>query len=35
MERLRRLFGRTRLEREELNMLHGFLTAWDGEGDRE
>jgi tRNA/rRNA methyltransferase len=34
MERLRRLFGRTRLEREEINLLHGFLTAWDGEGDR-
>ena len=35
MERLRRLFGRTRLEREELNLLRGILTAWDGEGDRE
>lgn len=35
MERLRRLFGRTRLEREELNLLRGLLTAWDGEGDRE
>jgi tRNA/rRNA methyltransferase len=35
MERLRRLFGRTRLEREEIRMLRGMLTAWDGEGDRE
>lgn len=28
MERLRRLFGRTRLEREEVNILRGILTAW-------
>jgi tRNA/rRNA methyltransferase len=34
VERLRRLFGRARLEREEVNLLRGFLTAWDGEGDR-
>lgn len=34
MKRLRRLFGRTRLEREEVNLLHGILTAWDGEGRR-
>ena len=30
MERLRRLFGRTRLEREEVNILRGMLTQWDG-----
>jgi tRNA/rRNA methyltransferase len=35
MKRLRRLFGRTRLEREEVNLLHGILTAWDGEGRRQ
>jgi tRNA/rRNA methyltransferase len=35
MERLRRLFGRARLEREEVRLLRGILTAWDGEGDRE
>jgi tRNA/rRNA methyltransferase len=29
MERLRRLFGRTRLEKEEVNILRGILTAWD------
>jgi tRNA/rRNA methyltransferase len=29
MERLRRLFGRAQLEREELNILRGMLTAWD------
>lgn len=29
MERLRRLFGRTRLEKEEVNVLRGMLTAWD------
>ncbi len=35
LERLRRLFGRTRLEREEIRLLRGILTAWDGEGDRQ
>lgn len=34
MERLRRLFGRARLEREEVNILRGILTAWDGFGRR-
>jgi TrmH family RNA methyltransferase len=34
MERLRRLFGRARLEREEVNVLRGILTAWDGLGRR-
>jgi tRNA/rRNA methyltransferase len=34
MERLRRLFGRTRLEKEEISLLRGILTAWDGEGGR-
>jgi TrmH family RNA methyltransferase len=34
MERLRRLFGRARLEREEINILRGILTAWDGMGRR-
>ncbi len=34
MERLRRLFGRARLEREEVNILRGILTAWDGFGAR-
>jgi len=34
MERLRRLFGRARLEREEVNILRGILTAWDGLGRR-
>jgi tRNA/rRNA methyltransferase len=29
MERLRRLFGRARLEREEVNILRGMLSAWD------
>jgi tRNA/rRNA methyltransferase len=29
MERLRRLFGRAALEREELNILRGMLSAWD------
>jgi len=33
MERLRRLFGRARLEREEVNILRGMLSAWD-EGPR-
>jgi tRNA C32,U32 (ribose-2'-O)-methylase TrmJ len=31
---LRRLFGRARLEREEVNILRGILTAWDGLGRR-
>jgi tRNA/rRNA methyltransferase len=35
LERLRRLFGRTRLEKEEVRLLRGLLTAWDGEGDRQ
>lgn len=34
MERLRRLFGRARLEREEVSVLRGILTAWDGLGRR-
>jgi len=34
MERLRRLFGRARLEREEVSILRGVLTAWDGFGRR-
>ena len=34
MERLRRLFARGRLEQEEVNILRGILSAWDGEGDR-
>ena len=29
MERMRRLFGRARLQREEVNILRGMLTAWD------
>lgn len=29
MERMRRLFGRAGLEREEVNMLRGMLAAWD------
>jgi tRNA/rRNA methyltransferase len=29
MERLRRLFGRAGLEREEINILRGMLSAWD------
>jgi tRNA/rRNA methyltransferase len=29
MERLRRLFGRTRLESQEVNILRGMLSAWD------
>jgi tRNA/rRNA methyltransferase len=33
MERLRRMFGRARLEREEVNILRGLLSAWD-EGTR-
>jgi tRNA/rRNA methyltransferase len=34
MERLRRLFGRARLEREEVNILRGMLSAWDDLGRR-
>ena len=34
MERLRRLFGRGRLEQEEVNILRGILSSWDGEGGR-
>jgi tRNA/rRNA methyltransferase len=29
MERMRRMFARARLEREEVNVLRGMLTAWD------
>lgn len=29
MERLRRLYGRVRLEKEEVNILRGILTAWE------
>jgi tRNA/rRNA methyltransferase len=29
MERLRRMFARARLEREEINILRGMLSAWD------
>ena len=29
MERLRRLFGRIRLEKDEVNILRGMLTQWD------
>ena len=29
MERIRRLFGRSGLDREEVNILRGMLTAWD------
>jgi len=29
MERLRRLFARARLEKEEVNILRGMLAAWD------
>ena len=29
LERLRRLFGRTRIEKEEVNILRGILTAWE------
>jgi len=32
MERLRRLFGRSGLEREEVNILRGMLGAWDEQG---
>ncbi|MFM9972519.1 MAG: RNA methyltransferase [Burkholderiales bacterium] len=29
MERMRRLFGRAAMQREEVNILRGMLTAWD------
>lgn len=29
MERLRRMFGRARLEKEEVNILRGILTSWE------
>ncbi|HLU77870.1 MAG TPA: RNA methyltransferase [Burkholderiales bacterium] len=29
MERLRRLYGRVRLEKEEVNILRGILTSWE------
>jgi tRNA/rRNA methyltransferase len=29
MERMRRLFGRARLESQEVNILRGMLSAWD------
>jgi tRNA/rRNA methyltransferase len=32
MERMRRLFGRAQLQREEVNILRGMLTAWDRKG---
>lgn len=34
MERMRRLFGRARLEREEAHLLRGMLAAWDAAGRR-
>jgi tRNA/rRNA methyltransferase len=34
MERLRRIFGRARLESQELNVLRGMLAAWDGKPRR-
>lgn len=34
MERMRRLFGRARLQREEVNILRGMLTAWDRKGGK-
>ena len=34
MERLRRLYGRARLEREEVNILRGMLSAWDEQSRR-
>ncbi len=34
MERLRRLYGRGRLEKEEVDILRGILSSWDGEGGR-
>ena len=35
MERLRRLYGRARLEREEVNILRGILSAWERPKRRE
>lgn len=35
MERLRRLFGRARLEAQEVNILRGMLSAWDAAGRRD
>ena len=35
MERLRRLFGRARLESQEVNILRGMLAAWDAAARRE
>ena len=35
MERLRRLFGRARLESQEVNILRGMLSAWDSSGKRD
>lgn len=35
MDRLRRLFGRARLEKEEVNILRGILTAWEKPKRRE
>jgi tRNA/rRNA methyltransferase len=32
MERMRRLFGRARMQKEEVNILRGMLTAWDRKG---
>jgi tRNA C32,U32 (ribose-2'-O)-methylase TrmJ len=32
---MRRLFGRARLQREEVNILRGMLTAWDRKGRAE
>ena len=34
MERMRRLYARSGLEREEINILRGMLSAWDGTGGR-
>ncbi len=34
MERMRRLFGRSGLEPEEINVLRGMLAAWDGTAGR-
>ena len=34
MERMRRLFARSRLEKEEINILRGMLAAWDSENSR-
>jgi tRNA/rRNA methyltransferase len=34
MERMRRLFGRAGLEREEAHLLRGMLAAWDAAGRR-